>query len=111
VYIFYCIIYSRGETFCLPAFSGKEKRMFTKREMRFLMCSQLMGMCQKSIRDNHNVILEPRDCRFLLEVLMGEKNRLSQGLGLPIEKLVDKAVDVAGSFLDGIGRELCDGTK
>jgi hypothetical protein len=83
---------------------------FNEREARFLKCAQLLGVFEKSVRDNHNAILCPQDCRFLFGLCLEEKNRVSGGRR-PIEQLVGRAVDVAGDYLDTLGRELCDSGK
>jgi calcineurin-like phosphoesterase family protein len=82
---------------------------FNEREARFLKCSQLMGLLERSVRGNFNAVLSPEDSRFLFGLCLQEKNRVS-GPRI-VERLMGKAVDVAGDYLDNIGRELCDSRK
>jgi len=83
---------------------------FNEREARFLKCSQLMGLLERSVRGNFNAVLSPEDSRFLFGLCLQEKNRVSV-YRRPIDRLVGKAVDAAGDYIETLGRELCESGK
>lgn len=82
--------------------------MYTKQEQYYLGLVALMRHLEGGIKGELNVILNPSQARFLLPILMGEKDRVTRGNSAPMTRLIDKAISTAERAIESFGKDFED---
>jgi hypothetical protein len=80
--------------------------MYTKHEEYYLGIVSLLQTLQGGIKGQLNVILTPAQSRFLLAILLREKNRITgPGGGPDLSRLVEKAISTAERAIENFGKD------
>jgi hypothetical protein len=82
--------------------------MYTKQEEYYLGLVALMEHLKGGVKGELNVVLTPSQSRFLLGLLMREKNRFTgpTPAGSPnFGRLVEKAISTAEKAIESLGKD------
>jgi hypothetical protein len=80
--------------------------MYTKQEEYYLGLVALMEHLKGGVKGELNVVLTPPQSRFLLGLLIREKNRFTGPAGGPnFGRLLDKAISTAERAIESLGKD------